>query len=466
MNAMLGDELTPELELLVVSLDLDARAELVALLEREGCRCLTASTASEARKLLADAPIDAALVDLALPERAAFDLIGGLDAIGTPIFVGFGSDVAAAAEAARRGALTCLATPFAVARVRGLVSKLRDARPQGRGWEDASAPVCELDRFGSLVGRSESMHRVYRLIERVAPTNASVLVVGESGTGKELVASTIHWLSPRRARPCVAVNCGSLAPTLVESELFGHEKGSFTGAERRHVGYFERANGGTLFLDEITEMSPDLQVKLLRALEARAILRVGAAEATSIDVRIVAASNRDPLEAVEQGRLREDLFYRLNVFPIELPPLRERGEDVVLLAQHFLDQLNRSQDARKRFSPRSLARMRDAAWPGNVRELKNTVERAAILADRVIDLDLLPTSPARAPRCDGHMRVRVGSTLAEIERQAILSTLEALGGSKSDAARALGISVKTLYNRLAVYRARERSAPARAELLG
>ncbi len=298
------------------------------------------------------------------------------------------------------------------------------------------------------------MQHVYSLIQRVAPTDASVFVTGESGTGKELVAQTIHEMSARRARPCIAVNCGSLSPTLIESELFGHEKGSFTGADRRRLGYFERADGGTLFLDEITEMPLDLQVKLLRVLEVGAVTRVGATEATRVDVRILAASNRDPAEAVAQNALREDLFYRLNVFPIHLPPLRERGADVSLLAQHFLDQVNARQGSAKRFAPGALAAMQAAAWAGNVRELKNVVERAAILADDLIDRDDFPTlkrADLIPERDESLLRVKVGSPLAEVERRLILATLDALGGNKSRAAETLGVSLKTLYNRLNMY---------------
>jgi DNA-binding NtrC family response regulator len=298
------------------------------------------------------------------------------------------------------------------------------------------------------------MQKVYELIERVAPTDASVLVTGESGTGKELVAETVHLLSRRRTEAFVAVNCGAMVPTLIESEFFGHEKGSFTGADRRRIGYFERADGGTLFLDEITEMPQELQVKLLRVLEAGAVTRVGATERTPANVRVVAASNRDPVEAMAKGQLREDLFYRLNVFPIELPPLRMRDEDAGLLAEHFLEQVNARETTRKRFTPRALARLRALSWPGNVRELKNAVERAAILADVTIDAEALPLPHAGQPIGeDATLQVRIGTPIEEIERRLILATLESLDGNKRRTAEALGISLKTLYTRLSVYQA-------------
>jgi DNA-binding NtrC family response regulator len=312
-----------------------------------------------------------------------------------------------------------------------------------------------LGHFGRLVGRSAPMQDVYNLIARVAPTMATVLVVGESGTGKELVAETVHALSRRSEQPLFAVNCGAVAPNLIESELFGHEKGSFTGADRRRAGYFERAAGGTLFLDEITEMPSELQVKLLRVLESGQFLRVGGNEPIEADARIVAATNRDPREAVESGVLREDLYYRLNVFPIVLPPLRDRGEDIELLAQYFLDQLNGAEQTQKRWGKDALRAVSSRPWPGNVRELRNAVQRAFILADREIDGEAIR---AFEPIRDAEVATAsdigslVGSEIAAVEKRLILATLEHFDGDKTKAAQTLGISLKTLYNRLAVYR--------------
>jgi two-component system response regulator AtoC len=323
---------------------------------------------------------------------------------------------------------------------------------------DLHSPFDQRGRFGPLIGRSAALQKVYALIGRVAPTEAGVFVTGESGTGKELVAETIHRLSRRRSKPFVALNCGALAPSLIESELFGHEKGSFTGADRLRVGYFERANGGTLFLDEVTEMPQPLQVKLLRALEARAVTRVGGTELTAVDVRIVAASNRRPADAVARGQLREDLLYRLNVFPIELPPLRMREDDAVLLAEHFLERVNSREGSRKRFTARALAHVKMLSWPGNVRELENAVERAAILADEIIDAETLPRLGSRELIArDAVLQVPVGTSLDAIERSVILATFESLGRDKRRTAAVLGISLKTLYSRLNVYRA-ERQA--------
>jgi DNA-binding NtrC family response regulator len=306
-----------------------------------------------------------------------------------------------------------------------------------------------------MVGRSAAMQKAYDLISRVARTDATVFLHGESGTGKELAAETIHALSRRRDRPFLSLNCGGITASLIESELFGHEKGSFTGADRRRLGYFEEASGGTLLLDEVTEMPVALQVKLLRVLETGVITRVGATEPHPVDVRVIAACNCDPRRSVEDGQLRADLFYRLNVFPIPLPPLREREGDVERLALHFLAAVNERDGTAKDFSEASLERLRRLSWPGNVRELKNVVERAAILADRSIEPELLPElGPDGTPSAaDATLQVRVGSPIAEAERRLILATLEQVGGDKRRAADLLGISLKTLYNRLNVYAA-------------
>jgi DNA-binding NtrC family response regulator len=311
-------------------------------------------------------------------------------------------------------------------------------------------------RFGPMIGVSEPMQRVYDLITRAAPTDVTVLVTGESGTGKELVAQTIHQLSRRRLAPFLAINCGAVSATLVESELFGHERGSFTGAMQRHRGHFERAAGGTLFLDEITEMPMELQVKLLRVLETRNVLRVGGSTPVEVDVRVIAATNRPPQEAVSEGKLREDLFYRLSVFPIALPPLRDRDEDLELLTRRFLAELADQHGTPKRLDMEVMARFDRYAWPGNVRELKNVIERAYILADDTIEVSHIPTDvglpEVELPEQSAAPPLKVGTSLADAERRLIMATLSHFGGDKRRAAETLGISLKTLYNRLNSYR--------------
>jgi transcriptional regulator with PAS, ATPase and Fis domain len=299
-----------------------------------------------------------------------------------------------------------------------------------------------------MVGSSAAMHEVYQLAERVASTDATVLVSGESGTGKELVAESIHRLSHRSSGPFVPINCGAVASELIESELFGHERGSFTGAERRHRGVFERAHMGTLLLDEITEMSAQLQVKLLRALETSSIRRVGGDAEIDVDVRVIAATNRDAGEAVADGRLREDLYYRLKVFPITLPPLRDRVGDIPLLVRHFLDQLGREE---LEIEPPALERLERFHWPGNVRELRNVVERCSILADDVITEATLPPEIRSGEAGMPRLQAPIGTSLDEIVREHTLATLEHFGGDKPRAAETLGISLKTLYNRLNRY---------------
>jgi DNA-binding NtrC family response regulator len=304
-----------------------------------------------------------------------------------------------------------------------------------------------------LLGASPAMQEVFRLIERVGPTEASVLLTGESGCGKELAAQSIHDRSLRRGGPFIAINCRAIPAGLIEAELFGYEKGSFTGAVRGHAGVFERANGGTLLLDEVTEMPAEMQTRLLRVLESRKFYRVGANIEHSTDVRVIAATNRCPLQAVQSGRLREDLLYRLAVFPIDLPPLRSRGSDVELLAEHFLGELNAQSGTQKRFTLLSRMTLRQHTWPGNVRELKNCVERAFILADQALELTpLIQNTGARAERGQpDRLDIRVGTRIHDMERSLIEATLDYFQGNKRRAADALGCSLKTLYNKLNGY---------------
>jgi len=310
--------------------------------------------------------------------------------------------------------------------------------------------------MGPLLGRSPAMREIFRLIERVGPTDASVLIVGESGCGKELVAELIHSRSARAGGPFLAINCGAIPANLIEAELFGHEKGSFTGAVQAHAGVFERADGGTLLLDEVTEMPVEMQTRLLRVLEMRRFRRVGGTRELTTDVRIIAATNRCPMEAVRDGRLREDLLYRLAVFPITMPALRDRDDDVLLLAERFLAGLNKSSGTHKRFTPGSLATLTQHTWPGNVRELKNAVERAFIMADDLLDLTPLvsasvATQVATPVASEHDLLIRVGSRIADVERLLIEATLRQFQGNKRRTAAVLGCSLKTLYNKLNAY---------------
>jgi DNA-binding NtrC family response regulator len=298
------------------------------------------------------------------------------------------------------------------------------------------------------------MRRIYEQVSRVAGTAVTVLIEGESGTGKELVAKSIHQLSRRRSRPFLAINCGAISPHLMESEIFGHEKGSFTGANRQHQGFFERAHGGTLFLDEITEMPLDLQVKLLRVLETGTFNRVGSTDMQTTDVRVIAATNRVPEKAVAEGKLREDLLYRLNVFPVRLPPLRDRPDDIQLLADHFLKEICEAEGQQKRFSPAAYSAMAAHDWPGNVRELRNVVQRAFVMSrDATISDAWLELGSSKSARSEEMplLAIRVGTSIADAERTLILATLEHYDGQKERTAAVLGVSLKTLYNRLKEY---------------
>jgi DNA-binding NtrC family response regulator len=326
--------------------------------------------------------------------------------------------------------------------------------------------------IGSLVGSSAAMQEVFRLIERVGPTEASVFLTGESGSGKELAARSIHACSARRDGPFITINCGAIPAALIETELFGYQPGGAAGTERAHPGVFERAHGGTLLLDEVGDLPLDMQSRLLRVLESHTFYRVGANTEQRCDVRVIAATNRCPLSAVQNGQLREDLLYRLAVFPIDLPPLRNRGDDVEMLANHFLAELNGRSMTQKRLSANARMTLKQHSWPGNVRELKNCIERAFILGDAWLELAPLiqtngnghangstdPTASAQYDRDLLRLDIRVGSRIHDMERSLIEATLDYFKGNKRRAADALGCSLKTLYNKLNGYSHRQECA--------
>ncbi len=436
------------------------RESLALLVRREGFEVAEAATLGEARARLSGDGVDVVFVDLALPDGHGLELLDpetGAPGEADVVIITGNATVDSAVTALRQGVLDFLTKPVDQNRLRAILANVLRTRALRRERDALRDELRDLGHFGDMVGRSPGMRQVYDLIARVAPTRATVLLLGESGTGKELAAETLHRMSPRAEQRFLAINCGAMAPNVIESELFGHEKGSFTGAERSRRGYFEEASGGTLFLDEISEMPAEAQVKLLRVLETGALLRVGASEPVATDVRVIAASNRDAEAAVREGKLREDLYYRLNVFPITLPPLRERGEDIELLAAHFLGEFNQREGTERRWSPAALKRLRAYPWPGNARELRNVVERAAILAEDVITEVGLPQAPNGPPAASESatpvLTVPVGQPVAEVERRLILATLRMLDGDKRETARQLGISLKPLYNRLNVYEA-------------
>jgi DNA-binding NtrC family response regulator len=431
---------------------------LSEVVKREGFAVTGAGTLKQAREEIAVSLPDIVLVDLQLPDGSGLELLGDFEGTESPevVLITGNASVETAVEALRRGAADYLTKPVDVARVKMALGNLNRTLQLRGEIGSLRTELRKLGRFGALIGASPAMQTIYDLIARVSKTNASIILTGETGTGKEVVARTIHQLSRRSKAPFLPVNCGAVSANLIESELFGHERGSFTGAERLHRGYFERAQGGTLFLDEIAEMPVDLQVRLLRVLETSAVTRVGGSDSFQVDVRIIAASNHRIEDAIAAGKLREDLLYRLNVFHIRIPPLRMRGDDVELLAEEFLKELNAVEGTAKRFTRACLDRLRQHRWPGNVRELKNVVQRAFILAEEHVGVDSLSLEvdeeqEASAPTSS--LTVRVGVSMAEMERRLILATLDHFEGNKLKVADILGISVKTLYNRLREYKA-------------
>ena len=444
------------LQALIVDDDRNTAKALATLVEKQGFAVRTAASLGEARRQLEGDPPDIVLADLMLPDGTGFELLEALsdrrEQTDVVLITGHAT-VETAVQALRQGASDYLTKPVDIARLVSVLTNLSHAHQMRSKIRELRGRLRELGRFGPLVGSAPAMQTVYDMISRVAPTDATVLLTGESGTGKELAGEAIHQLSRRTAQPCLSVNCAAVSPTLIESELFGHERGSFTGADRTHRGYFERADGGTLVLDEVGEMPLEAQVKLLRVLETGGLNRVGGDKVIACDVRIVAATNSDLDAAVAAGKFRRDLLYRLKVFPIRMPPLRERGEDIPALAQYFLSELNRREDAHKRIAPAALAALERYSWPGNVRELRNVVHRAFILAaDEIGPTELAPEVSDLAPPDDGRMAIPPGLPLAELERHHVQASLRHFGGDKRRTAEALGISLKTLYNRLREYR--------------
>ena len=447
---------------LLVDDNTDTLDALTEVLKAEGFTASTAPNLDEAKSALARQTPDVVLLDLNLPDGSGMTLLDGIEGLRAPavILITGHASVSTVVEALRRGVTDYLTKPVDVDRLRTILGNIAHTRQLPDEIKTLQTDRDTSGRFGLLVGRSSNMRRTFELIARIAPSSASVLISGESGTGKDVVARTIHALSRRRHGPFVPVNCGAISAALLESELFGHERGSFTGADRRHRGYFERAHRGTLFLDEVTEMPLELQVKLLRVLESGSFFRVGAEQPISVDVRILAASNRDVLRSIQNGHMREDLYYRLRVFEMNVSALRDRPDDVEPLVVHFLDDLAQKEGVRKNITPAALEALARYSWPGNVRDQRNVIQSAYILADEIIDVDSLPEAVTltreAAPRADepaaGVLRVEMGSSLADIERRAILATLRYCQGNKNRAAEVLGISLKTLYNRLSEYR--------------
>ncbi|AUX45815.1 Fis family transcriptional regulator [Sorangium cellulosum] len=440
---------------LVVDDEASARSGLEKLLRQEGYLVDAAADGVEALEVAAERPPAVVVTDLKMPRMDGVALLGKLreQDPDVPVIVvtAFG-DVSSAVQAMRAGAEDYLTKPVDFDALLLAIERAQERSALRVEAENLRRQLREREGEGveGLIGASPAMQKVYRMARQVAGARATVLITGESGTGKGELARAIHAKGSRAKGPFVSLHCAALAESLLESELFGHERGAFTGADRRRIGRFEQAHGGTLFLDEVGEIAPSTQVKLLRVLQERAFERVGGNDTVSIDVRLIAATNRDLAAAVQEGRFREDLYYRLNVVHIDMPPLRVRDTDVLLLANHFLRRFA-AENRRKieGFTDRARGKIVAHRWPGNVRELENAIERAVVLCeDTLIDEEHLPIDVA--PVAKGALRIP-GATMAEIERYAILSTLEATNGSTTRAAELLDISIRTIQYRLHEY---------------
>jgi DNA-binding NtrC family response regulator len=449
------------LKILIVDDEEPARQGLTALLARWGYDVDEAADGQEALAKAAAGLPSVVISDLVMPKMDGLELLRALKSdvpfASVILLTGQGS-IETAVIAMKEGAYDYLTKPVDVARLRLLIPKAAERGEALREVALLRRKLSQVWGMGRLVGTSHGMQEVYRLIEVAAPTPAPVLISGESGTGKELVARTLHDLSPRAKGPFVAVNCAAIPETLLESEIFGHEKGAFTGALERRPGCFELAHEGTIFLDEIAEMNPGTQAKFLRILQDGTVRRLGGKTEIKVDVRVLAATNKDPVKAIQEGSFREDLYYRLNVVSLALPPLRERREDIPALVQAFIEEFNARYDKRIRSVDESvLSGLIAQPWPGNVRELRNTIERAIIVCDGDVILPKhVPPAPSlRAIPDSGDspdsVSFRVGTSLEDAEKALILKTLAANGNNKTRAADVLGISLKTLHNKLKAY---------------
>lgn len=413
------------------------------------------------------------VTDLKMPRMDGIGLLGKLaessrSSVAVVLLTAQGS-IQVAVDAMKLGAYDFLQKPVDATRLRTILANAARQRATEIELEVTRRRLRDTGILGSMVGSSRAMRDIFSLIEQIAPSNVSVLITGESGTGKEMVARTLHDLSPRKGRPFVPVNCAAIPETLIESEVFGHEKGAFTGAVERRAGCFELASGGTLLLDEIGEMPVGTQAKLLRVLEERKVRRLGGRTEQDVDVRVLAATNRDPQESVSMGHLRSDLYYRLNVFHIHMPPLREHVEDMPVMAETMVREMNLKHGRKvSGLSESILERMVAYDWPGNARELRNTIERAVILCPDGAPLDAghLPRTfgTTQAPSLNFHdasvVPVRVGMTVDQAEKMLILRTLESTGQNKTRAAEILGVSLKTLHNKLKEYSQTREGQPA------
>jgi len=443
-------------QVLVVDDEPHIRAALAQILEKAGYQAATAASGDEALALLHDRAFDVVVTDLKMVGTGGLEVLRAVKQrqpeTEVILLTAYGT-IASAVEAMKLGAYDYVTKPADAERLLHLVGKALEHRALRREVRELREQAAVREGFERIVGRSLRMREVYERVRQVAPTSATVLISGESGTGKELVARAIHNRSPRRGGPFVTLNCGALPETLLESELFGYERGAFTGAVATKAGRIEQADGGTLFLDEVGEMSPKTQIDFLRVLQEREFRRLGGTRPIRVDVRFIAATNKDLAAAVRAGAFREDLYYRLAVVPIALPPLRERTEDIPLLATVFLHEFcARYARAEKSFSASALQALREYAWPGNVRELRNLVERLVVtVPDRIIRPVHLPSTILTGERPEQSLTIPLGIPLQVVEEQVIRRTLDAITSNRERAARILGISPRALHYKLRRY---------------
>ena len=453
------------LTILVADDDATHREVLRTLLEEWGYAVREAVDGEHAVALCREQPFDLVLMDVRMPKKSGLEALKEIKvhnpAVPVLIMTAF-SDVAAAVEAIKSGAYDYLTKPLDFEKLKVVLRNVFAHVGLIRENATLSRSLAATEAQTGMVGRSESMRALWEMVRTIAPTDATVLITGESGTGKELVAKAVHADGRRARGPFVAVNCAALTESLLASELFGHEKGAFTGADKKHEGHFLKADGGTIFLDEIGEMPLSMQVKLLRVIQEREVLSVGGNKAVPVDVRIIAATNRDLAREVAAGTFREDLYYRLNVVTLALPPLRERADDIPLLAQYFMARFaDKNNKKIKGFTPGAMDRLVRYAWPGNVRELENVIERASILllGEHISERELPERfAPARGDALTDALTTDC-PTLEDVERAVILKTLKRFGGNKTEAAKALGITRKTLHAKLSKYQSAQEDAP-------
>ncbi len=455
---------------LIVDDEADSRDALAELTQRWGYDVQTASDGTEALRRAIEWHPDVILTDLVMPNMDGLWLLRALRAelpdCPVVLLTGRGT-IQTAVQAIKEGAYDFIEKPLEVPRLRIVLERALEKKETMREVQLLRRRLAALAPGTDIIGTGPAMQSVFELVKKVAPSNASVVLTGESGTGKEIVARAIHNLSPRKDKPFVALNCSAIPATLIESELFGYERGAFTGADQRRMGNFELAHNGTLFLDEIAELPLELQAKFLRVLEDHKIRRLGGRGEVEVDVRVICATNRDLKDEIRRGRFREDLYFRLHVFTIQLPPLKERREDVPLLVHHFIEKFNGETGKHVQgVSPAALGMLQGYAWPGNIRELRNTVERAMILVDGdVIGEEHLPPDMQTSRPEAAMLRVPLGIAMDKVEKEYILASLQKNGGNKARTAEVLGISEKTLYNKLNRYAAaaRERAEPEGGE---